>query len=100
MNITNAKNRLLSEDLERFPIGKITKQGINKTTVTDYNPETQSVTWKVEKDFDEDEIYDDLTKIIENLEKVAVKKFHKNPKLTILIKELKTTRNRLKRSIK
>jgi Icc-related predicted phosphoesterase len=100
MNITNAKNKLLSENLERFPIGKETNSGTGKTIVTDYDPETQSVTWKVKKDFDEDEIYDDLTKIIEKLEKVAVNRFHKNPKLTLLIKDLKTTRNRLKRSMK
>jgi hypothetical protein len=100
MNITNAKNRLLQEELGDFKLGQSKSTSTGKHTITDIDDTTGSITWKIEKEFDEDEIYNDLTKIIEKLEKIALNKFHKNPKLTILIKELKTTRNRLKRNIK
>jgi hypothetical protein len=101
MNITNTKNFLLSEineDIGDFKVGDKTKSGNRTTTVTDINPETGSVTWVVDKGINDEEIYEDMTKLIDKFSRVQLKDFHQRPKLIQLVKDLKSIRNKFKRT--
>ena len=89
----------LLEGIEDFHIGKTTNTGDNKTTITDVDQETGSVTWSVKKDISDNEIHKDISSLIKKFETIQVKEFHSRPKLIQLIKDLKTIRNKFSRSI-
>jgi len=91
--------KLLGEDVRDFKIGQTSEKGGRKTTVTDIDPETQSVTWSVKKDIGDEEIYKNLSDLISKFEKVQTKDFHSRPKLIQLIKDLKTIRNKFSRTV-
>ena len=90
---------ILNEDVSKFKIGQTSQSGGHKSTVTDVDPTTQSVTWNIKKDITDKEIWDDLTKLIKKFETVQVKDFHSRPKLIQLIKDLKTIRNKFSRTV-
>jgi len=89
----------LDEDVSNFKVGQTKQSDGHKSTVTDVNTTTQSVTWDIKKDITDKEIWDDLTKIIRKFETIQVKDFHSRPKLIQLIKDLKTIRNKFSRTI-
>jgi hypothetical protein len=89
----------INEELGDFKLGQSKSTSTGKHTITDMDDTTGSVTWKISKDLDEEEIYNDLTKIIEKLDKIKINKFHKNTKAYQLTKDLKTIRNKLSRTI-
>lgn len=95
IQLKDFKNLLLSEELK---VGDTNKSGGRTTTVTDIDPETQSITWKINKEIDDNEVYDDMTKLIDKFSKVQLKDFHSRPKLIQLIKDLKSIRNKFKRT--
>ncbi len=89
----------LNEDVSDFNIGQSSNTGSRKTTVTDIDPETQSVTWSVKKEVDNDTIHKDLSDLITKFEKVQLIDFHSRPKLIQLVKDLKTIRNKFSRTV-
>lgn len=89
----------LDEDVSNFKIGQTSQSDGHKTTVTDVDPTTQSVTWSVKKDITDKEVWDDLTKVIRKFEVIKTKDFHSRPKLIQLIIDLKTIRNKFSRTI-
>lgn len=100
MELRDFKNYLLSEDVRDFAIGKSTNTSQGKTVVTDIDPETQSVTWSIKKEVNDEDIYKDLTNLIKKFENAQLKDFHSKPKLIQLVKDLKTIRNKFKRTSK
>lgn len=88
------------EDVNDFTIGKTTQTSQGKTIVTDIDPETQSVTWSLNKGVTDEDIYKDLTNLIQKFEKAQLKDFHNKPKLIQLVKDLKTIRNKFKRTVR
>jgi len=90
---------LLNEDVSDFNIGQSSETGGRRTTVTDIDPETQSVTWSVKKEVDDSTIHKDLTDLINKFEKVQLKDFHSRPKLIQLVKDLKSIRNKFSRTV-
>lgn len=102
MDINKQKQYLLSEikiteDISGFEIGKTTQTDTGKTTVTAIDPETKSVTWKVDKDITNDDIHKDLSVLINKLE-LYRKKYPDTQKLLSLIQKIKFIRNTFKRS--
>lgn len=95
-NVDAIKNGL-QEDISGFEIGKTTQTNTGKTTVTAIDPETQSVTWKVDKDITNDDIHKDLSVLINKLE-LYKKKYPDTQKLLSLIQKIKFIRNTFKRS--
>ncbi len=93
------QNSTMREDVSDFSIGSSKQSDGHKSTVTDVDPTTQSVTWKIEKEIDETEIWNDLNKVIKKFETIQTKHFHSKPKLIQLIKDLKTIRNKFSRTI-
>jgi len=89
----------LNEDVSDFNIGQSSETGGRRTTVTDIDPETQSVTWSVKKEVDDSTIHKDLTDLISKFEKVQLKDFHSRPKLIQLVKDLKSIRNKFSRTV-
>lgn len=89
----------ISEDVSGFNIGQTKTSDGHKTTVTDVDDTTQSVTWSVTKELTDKEIWDDLTKLIKKFETIQTKDFHSRPKLIQLLKDLKTIRNKFSRTI-
>ena len=89
----------LDEDVSDFNIGQSSETGGRRTTVTDIDPETQSVTWSVKKEVDDSTIHKDLTDLINKFEKVQLKDFHSRPKLIQLVKDLKSIRNKFSRTV-
>jgi hypothetical protein len=90
---------LLNEDVSDFHIGQSSETGGRKTTVTDIDPETQSITWSVKKEVDNSTIHKDLSDLITKFEKVQLKDFHSRPKLIQLVKDLKSIRNKFSRTV-
>lgn len=97
MDIRDWKNKLLKEDIGDFQIGKTTTTDTGKTTITDIDPETQSVTWKVNKDLTDDDIHRDLSKLIDKLESNQ-KRYHDQKRIKQLLQKLKFIRNTFKRT--
>ena len=100
--INNTKKLLdkykIDEDVNDFSIGKTTQTSQGKTIVTDIDPETQSVTWSVNKNLTDEDIHRDLSKLINKLE--SNKKNYSNEKrLKELLQKLKFIRNTFKRSM-
>lgn len=89
----------LNEDVSDFNIGQSSETGGRRTTVTDIDPETQSVTWSVKKEVDDSTIHKDLSDLINKFEKVQLKDFHSRPKLIQLVKDLKSIRNKFSRTV-
>jgi hypothetical protein len=89
----------INEDVSGFNVGQTKQSDGHKSTVTDVDPTTQSVTWNITKELGDKEIWDDLTKIIRKFETVQVKDFHSRPKLIQLVKDLKSIRNKFSRTV-
>jgi len=89
----------LQEDVSKFKVGQTTQAGGHKSTVTDVDPTTQSVTWNIKKEISDKEIWDDLTKLLNKFEAIHLKDFHSRPKLNSLIRDLKTLRNKFSRTV-
>lgn len=89
----------LSEDVRDFNIGQTSNNNGIKTTVTDVEPETQSVTWDVKKEITDEDIHKKMSSLINDFEKIKLKDFHSRPKLIQLIRDLKTIRNKFSRTI-
>jgi hypothetical protein len=87
----------INENVDDFQIGKTTQSGTSKTTVTDIDPLTQSVTWKVDKDITDKDLHRELSILINKLE--SYKKDYKDTKrLASLLQKLKFIRNTFKRT--
>lgn len=97
MDIRDFKNKLLREDIKDFQIGKTTETPSGKTTITDIDPETQSVTWTVNKDLTDSDIHRDLSKLIDKLESNQ-KRYHDQKRIKQLLQKLKFIRNTFKRT--
>lgn len=97
MDIRDFKNKLLREDIKDFQIGKTTETPSGKTTITDIDPETQSVTWTVNKDLTDSDIHRDLSKLINKLESNQ-KRYHDQKRIKQLLQKLKFIRNTFKRT--
>lgn len=96
-NTLNDFKNNINEDISDFEIGKTTHTDTGKTTITNIDPETQSVTWKVDNDITNDDIHKDLSVLINKLE-LYKKKYSDKQKLLSLIQKIKFIRNTFKRS--
>ena len=100
--INNTKKLLdkykIDEDVNDFTIGKTTQTSQGKTIVTDIDPETQSVTWSVNKNLTDEDIHRDLSKLISKLESNK-KNYSDEKRLKSLLQKLKFIRNTFKRSM-
>jgi predicted metal-dependent hydrolase len=93
----NQDDNYLEEKIEDFEVGKTTETPTGKTTITDIDPETQSVTWTVNKSINDNDIHKDLSNIIHKLESYK-SKYEDKKRLASLLQKLKFIRNTFKRT--
>jgi hypothetical protein len=97
MNITDAKNKLLKEDINDFQVGKTSQTKTGKHTITDIDPETQSITWAINKKITDSDIYNDIDSLVRKLE-LYKDEYNNEKRLNSLLQKLKFIRNTFKRT--
>jgi len=99
-NDLNARIEGVFNEVSKFKVGDKSRKGDITTTVTGVDDETQSVSWDVKNEITDETIRKDLSSLISKFENVHMKNFHDKPKLSGLVKELRSIRNRFSRTMK
>lgn len=100
MKLLNIYNKILSEDIDNgFDVGDSKNIKGKIHTITDIDPETQSITWDIKKNLNDDDIHNELTKLI-NFLMNRKEEYYDYKRLNRLLQKLKFIRNTFKRSSK